>query len=403
MIKNVVIIASSTQVKNGAVQVAVNQAKSLAEKGINVFYFAGCGEPVETVDEALKSSPLIKVISCGYYPTKENPSRLQAILLGIWNFGTARKFRELLSTLDPQDTVLHFHSWSQVTSPSVLREAVRSDFRVFITLHDYRLACPEAFLFNYPARKICRVKPMSLKCLLCNCDMRHYSYKLWRYILSAVQNFAVPELTNGKGRIGYIFINEFSRKILHSKIPAHKNEFVVRNPIYFKDRFRIEAENNSVFLFIGRISEEKGIRQFCKAVHNTGVKAVAIGDGDYRDELARAYPEIVFTGWQDKSQILGWLEKTRCLIFPSLWYEVSPLVPCEVNAYGIPYISYDTTAATENASFVYHNDEELEGLIKHVSSSDIKQLSVDIYNNFDEGETTDYADNLLKVYSASLS
>ena len=117
MRKNVVIVCAGTEVTNGAVQVAVNQAVSLAQKNINVIYFAGRGEPVEKTDERLKSSPNIKIISLGYYSTKKNPSRLQAILLGMYNSKAAREFRKLLNTLDPEETVIHFHSWMQHGKP----------------------------------------------------------------------------------------------------------------------------------------------------------------------------------------------------------------------------------------------------------------------------------------------
>ena len=150
------------------------------------------------------------------------------------------------------------------------------------------------------------------------------------------------------------------------------------------------------------MSEEKGVRIFCEAVHNSGVNGVVIGDGPLLAELETAYPEIIFTGWLDKSQILEWLKKTRCLIFPSVWYEVSPLVPPEVNAYGIPVIASDCNAATDNASFVYHSSEELEDIMRLVNTLDIKALSEEIYNSFDESVTTNYADNLMKIYESPL-
>ena len=237
---------------------------------------------------------------------------------------------------------------------------------------------------------------------MCNCDMRHYSHKIWRYILAVLQNFSLPELTNGKGSIGYIFISEFSRKQLLRRIKPHKNQFLVKNPIYFKNRFRVSAEDNSLFLFIGRTDPEKGIKNFCEAVHNTGVKGVVIGDGILKEELEAKYPEIEFTGWLNKEQIHERIKEARCLIFTSIWYETLGLTPLEVEAYGIPVIASDCSAASVNASFVYHSQKELEDLIMKVNSEDIKQLSIDTFNNFNESSTINYADNLLKVYTTPL-
>ena len=202
--------------------------------------------------------------------------------------------------------------------------------------------------------------------------------------------------------VGYIFISEFSKRQLLRRMKAPKNQFFVKNPIYFTNRFRVEAENNSVFLFIGRTDPEKGIRNFCEAVHNTKVKGVVIGDGILKDELETKYPEIKFTGWLTKEQIHEYIKQARCLIFTSIWYEASPLTPPEVNAYGIPVIASDCSAASDNASFVYHSQKELEDLIVKVNTEDIKQLSIDTFNNFDESSTINYADNLLKVYNTPL-
>lgn len=185
-------------------------------------------------------------------------------------------------------------------------------------------------------------------------------------------------------------------------MPAPKNQFLVQNPIYFADRFRIEAENNKIFLYIGRLSEEKGVRNFCRAVHNTGVQGVVIGDGDIKDELQAQYNNIKFTGWLDKSQIREWLKIARCLIFPSVCYETLGLAPLEVQAYGIPVIASDCTAASDKSTFLYHTLNELENLIRRVNSQDIKQISIEIYKNFDESSTHDYINNLLKVYDSPI-
>ena len=103
--------------------------------------------------------------------------------------------------------------------------------------------------------------------------------------------------------VGYIFISEFSKRQLLRRMNAPKNQFMLHNPIYFGKRFRVEAENNSVFLFIGRTDPEKGIRNFCEAIHNTKVKGVVIGDGILKEELEAQYPGIKFTGWLSKEQI----------------------------------------------------------------------------------------------------
>ena len=394
MIKNVVILSEFPEIDGGGVAVAIDTACLLAQHGLNVYYFSGAGNP----DPRLLSSPNIKVVSTGQSHIFHDKNRLRAFVNGIYNFKAARILRELLATLDKEETVVHVHCWARLLSPSVFKAANDMGFRIFITIHDYLLSCPDWNFYDNHARQICERTPMSLKCFLCNCDKRqNYVHKVYRFFRQYVQNWIVKRIN-----MGYIFISEFSKHQLLRRMPAPKNQFFVRNPIYYYDRFRIEAENNSIFLYIGRLDHEKGVENFCRAVHNTGVQAVMIGDGPLYDELKAQYPEITFTGWLDKAHIREWLKRARCLVFPSVWYEVSPLVPLEVNAYGLPVIASDCCAASDNAAFTYHTTDELEALIKQVSAADIRQLSLDTFKNFDESSTINYADNLLKVYSTPL-
>lgn len=206
-----------------------------------------------------------------------------------------------------------------------------------------------------------------------------------------------------KAGIGYIFISETSRRQLLKRIAAPKNQFLVKNPINVSGRYRIHAEDNHAFLFVGRLSLEKGIAEFCKAVHAAHVKGIVVGDGDIRTELEAQYPDITFTGWLSKEQILEQFKKARCIVFPSIWYETFGLTAYEAEAYGIPVIASDLSAASEDAAFVYHSQEELETLIRQAAFQDIEALSVKTYENFNDMGTAAYVDELLKIYNTELA
>ena len=398
MLKNIVVVADETAVTNGGADVAVNTAYLMAQKGFNVYYFSASGEKIAPVDERLLSSPNIKIIALGQYPIRDNPSVLKAMYQGFYNFSAQNALRQLLCTLNPEETVIHVHAWVKILSPSIFKPIIDMKFKMFITVHDYLLACPCSFPYNYPAQKICELPAMSVKCMLSSCDRRKYIHKLWKFFRNIIQNRLLQKAPN----TGHIFISEFSRRQLLRRIDPPTNQFMLPNPVQIDSRFRVQAENNTVFLFLGRLSPEKGIRNFCRAIHNTNAQGLVIGDGDLKAELQAQYPEITFTGWLNKAQILEHFRKTRCLIFPSLWYEVCPLVPLEAKTYGIPVIASDCSAASDDADFVYHSQEELESLIRKVMTQDIKSLSVQAYQNFDESINTGYADKLLEIYSAKL-
>lgn len=338
MIENIVIVNDYNYVDGGASMVAIRTAIELSKLSqFNVFFFGGCGEPCE---ELVNSN--VNIVSLKLFDLIGNPSKINAIFNGIYNKKVEHAFKTLLAGLDKEKTVVHIHTWTKVLTSSVFYVAQKMKYRVCVTLHDYFLTCPNGGCYNYVANHICRLKPMSMKCICCNCDVRSYPQKIWRVIRQGVQNRKI-----NKNNLTYIFISEFQRTQFISRYGDVKKQILINNPIDVKNRFRIEAEENQYFTYIGRLSEEKGVELFCEAVQQEKVSAVVIGDGKLKNELEKKYPNITFTGWLDKEQISVWLEKTRCLIFPSKWFEGAPLTPLEVLAFGIPCITSNCNAALD--------------------------------------------------------
>ena len=202
--RNVVIISDLPNIDGGAIAVAVDTACLMAQYGLNVFFFSGEGEPAPR----LLSSSNIKIINTGQKHILRDKNRLRAFVNGIYSLSAARVLRNLLGTLDMEQTVVHVHSWTRVLSPSVFKAVLDTGFRVFITIHDYLTVCPNGNLYDYQKHCICEIPPMSLKCFFCNCDKRHYYHKIHRFLRQCVQN----KFIRGNPNIGYIFISDFSRK-----------------------------------------------------------------------------------------------------------------------------------------------------------------------------------------------
>ena len=132
-----------------------------------------------------------------------------------------------------------------------------------------------------------------------------------------------------------------------------------------------------------------------------------VGKGILEEDLKHKYPNIEFVGWQNKEQINDRLKRTRALIFPTLWYEGSPLTVPEVQAHGIPCIVTDCSSATddivqgENGEIVGANADEIAATINRFKDDEyVKRLSRNTYQMFDErrGSEKWYVDNLMKVY-----
>ena len=132
-----------------------------------------------------------------------------------------------------------------------------------------------------------------------------------------------------------------------------------------------------------------------------------MGTGLLADELKAKYPNIEFTGWQNKKQINERLKRARALIFPTLWYEGSPLTVPEVQAHGIPCIVTDCSSATddivqgENGEIVKANADAMTAAINRFKDDDyVKRLSRNTFQMFNENRGSEkwYVNNLMNIY-----
>jgi hypothetical protein len=179
----VIVLNDYGYVNGGASQVAISSLNRLAESGLDVRFITSVGP----VDSSINRK-LVSVVNFGFRDLLGNPSRVQASLRGIWDSRCAKNLQESLQDCDPQNTIVHLHSWVKSLSSSVARTAIRLGFKVVCTLHDYFTVCPNGGLYNFPQRKQCTLQPMSLECIASNCDSRSYAQKLWRVGRQAVQS-----------------------------------------------------------------------------------------------------------------------------------------------------------------------------------------------------------------------
>ena len=402
IVRNVVIVCDYGYIEGGAARIAHETAIALKQNGYNVVFFCAVGP----VSKELTESG-IKIICLNQNDILHETNRFKAIFQGIDNKTAKIKFSELLDNLNSNETIIHVHTWTKGVSSSIFKVAEKKGFNVVITVHDYFLICPNGGLFNYKASKICHLKPMSTKCICCNCDARSYLQKLFRVVRQYKQNRNIRKRKN----ISYIFISEFSKREFfkrYNKIPESKQYFLPNMINFPSNRERVKCEENDTYLFIGGITEVKGIRIFCEAVTSANVEAVVIGQGILKDELEKKYPNVAFVGWKSKEEMEPYIQKARCLIFPSIWYETMGLVVLEIMAYGIPIICSDLCAASEyiidNLNGMLYDGNSIKECLKVVEkmqeSNNVKLLSQECYRAFNPKNysPSTYIENLIAVY-----
>ena len=271
MLKNIIIVNDFAYINGGAAKVAIESALGLAKQGYNVIFFAAVGP----IDRRLENRG-IKVICLGQKDILADTNRLRAFFQGLWNNKSKSRLNKLLSEYSPSCTVVHVHGWIKALSSSIWYSISNKRFRTVVTLHDYFLFCPNGGLFNYQSKKICHLRPYTISCYTCNCDSRTYIQKIWRVIRQLIINHFFSKNNN----ISVIYISELNRAVSYPHLKKQTGKwYYINNPVALNKITIVDVSKNDTYLFVGRLSPEKGAALFCKAIKDLNLRGEVLGDG----------------------------------------------------------------------------------------------------------------------------
>lgn len=393
-ITTVVIINDFNYINGGAAKVAIETARMLVEKGIKVYFFSADSQEKDKIEK-------VEYITTYQKASLDDKNKIRGAINGIWNKKAYQKLGELLDLLDREKTIIHIHGWMKALSSSIFKVIEKKKFKQVVTYHDYFSYCPNGGLYNYQKNEICYLKPLSWKCIKCNCDSRNYMLKLYRLIRQFVQNKIVKINEINKNIIS---ISDFSYQILKNSISQQANIKRIYNPIEKIDKEDeiTDLSQNDYYLFVGRISKEKGIEYFCEAITQMGAKGIIVGDGPEKENLEKKYKNIEFTGWKNQKEVKKYMKNAKALIFPSIWYEGAPLTILEAQMIGLPVIVSDCCAGIEfvaDKKLIFKN-KDVEDLKEKIIilEKEIKEISKKIIKETNEKYNEAYIYKLLEFY-----
>ncbi len=398
-IKNVVLVNDFGTLNGGVAFVALSSAVGLAKAGVNVTLLTATPPNDNTLSNAG-----VNVVCTHQNDILSEPNRLKAAMMGIYNTKSAKKLKNILAPLSPSDTIVHVHGWMKALSPSIFRATKKWGGKVFLTNHDYFAVCPNGGLFNYKSLKPCHLKAGSIQCALCNCDSRNYAQKIWRFVRTKVQNLLL-----WKNDLHPIVISESNTRLLAPYFaPRHLSAVRVDNPVDIAAPDVSMPSQKSYFMFLGRLSKEKGADLFCEAVSMAGVQGIMVGDGPIADDLRHEYTHVTFTGWKSGNEKEALLRDAKALVLPSIWNETFGLVVIEAQSRGIPCIVPAGTAPAENiidgkTGFLFKQGDvnSLADAIRRANSADLNSLRSQIHDSFSPSRwsLSTHVSNLLTLYN----
>ena len=113
-------------------------------------------------------------------------------------------------------------------------------------------------------------------------------------------------------------------------------------PNFIKDPDIKMRERKDFFLYIGRLSEEKGIDVLLEAFRDLEKELYIGGDGPLKKKVIDACAKnhkMHYLGRLDKHAVQEIMSQCSALVFPSIWYEGMPLTLIEAFAVGTPVIA----------------------------------------------------------------
>lgn len=338
----IVVICDHAHVNGGQAKVALDSAKGLARRGHRVDLFAAVGPIDASLGDAGVAVTLL-----------DHPDVVSAASLArfgaqwLWNARAARALAALLAQCDPRETIVHVHGWSKALSPSIGRALSGAGLPVVHTLHEFYLVCPNGGFYDYGAARNCAYRAMSPGCIAHNCDSRSYARKLMRVARHALMQHVSGLLQSARH---VITISQLQREVVAPYLAVDTQFHALNNPIDVDDRGPKTEAPPGPFVFVGRLSPEKGARYFARAAARIGARAVFVGDGPERDALEREFPQAEFCGWLRPDETRTAMRGARALVFPSVWFEGQPLTVYEALALGTPVIVSDLCAGREAVS-----------------------------------------------------
>ena len=116
--------------------------------------------------------------------SREYIAKRIALALKLSEKEVLRIFNEACyKSLKKDETIINIHSWTKVLSSAIFTAAIESGFKIFITVHEYFLLCPNGAFYDFVGNHICERPPLSLMCIICSCDKRHYYHIFPSYLV----------------------------------------------------------------------------------------------------------------------------------------------------------------------------------------------------------------------------
>jgi len=341
----VLLVNNFHYLRGGAERAYFDLGKLLEEKGAEVAYFS-------TINPRNRPSQFSSYFVRDYDLGGKYGffRQIKIALRIIYNFEAARKMKKILKDFQPD--IVHLHNIYHHLSPSVLKVLKKYDIPVVMSLHDYKLVCPDYKMFRQG--KICD------KCL----GGKFYNCLRYRCVAGSFLKSFVLTL---EAYIHNKILKTYDRVNLFISPSDYLREVFVRAG-FSRERIRVlphflfpeEWQKKKIgsgedyFLYFGRLSSEKGVEILIKAwIRTADLKLKIAGEGKQKKKLEEMVRKnnledrVEFLGFKKGEELKEIIQRAKAVVFPFVWAEVFGYTLLESLSLGTPVIASRAGAAPE--------------------------------------------------------
>jgi len=250
----------------------------------------------------------------------------------IHNSEACAKLRALIVQEKPQ--IVHFHNIYHQLTPSIIKVAKSLGCKTVLTAHDTKIACPSYTMYrNGHTCEAC------LKGSVWNAfKYRCQEGSLFKSALLSLEASYQMLAKNYQALDVIVSPSEFLANIIRQKLPHNRIDVIVNGIDEHVDRKGVE--DGRYFLYLGRLSVEKGVATLAQAYQESQqlIPLKVVGDGPLYSELVANYDNIEFLGFQSGDALHTLIKRCSAVIVPSECYENCSMSVIEAMAYGKPVI-----------------------------------------------------------------
>jgi len=303
----ILVVHNTYQLRGGEDSVVEAEVALLRSRGHAVEVF-------QRHNDALKSMP-----------------RWQAAMDTVWSKNVIADLTETIERFEPD--VVHFHNTFAQISPGAYWAVQAAGLPVVQTLHNFRLHCPQGnYLRDGQVCEEC-LGHSPLRGVMRGC---YRDSKAMSAVLGSMLVFHRSLGTYRNKVTRYIALNEFCRgKFIEGGLPADR---IVLKPNFVDFAPPPPAARNG-FLYVGRLSSEKGVDSMVRAwsLMDTGSLRVA-GTGP-ESGLLENQPRLTALGALSGEAVRAEMGSALALVLPSICYDSFPRTLVEAFACALPVIA----------------------------------------------------------------